>query len=272
MLKSYLKKGGKYMKKLSVNSNQNEKLCISIYGYQNLPQITPRIKGYRNAFILHYIFSGEGYFCGKFVKSGEGFLITPKQTFEFYSSSHNPWCYFWVTFSGSEADKICQKYIKQNSDGIFKFNFLSKLHDLIDMIFTNENFLSPAMALGYFFLLMAYHENSEKESINNYIYEAKNYMKANMHRNLSITEIADALSISDRYLYNLFIKHEKKSPKQYLNNLKISYAKSLLKNTACTITEIAVSLGFSDVLSFSHFFKKNTGISPSDYRNKRLLL
>ena len=112
---------------------------------------------------------------------------------------------------------------------------------------------------------MSYHEKGEKISPNRYVSEAKKYMEENLYRSLTVKEVSDRLFISDRYLYNLFVLHEKISPKKYLNDLRIKKAKALLKQKKATVTEVAVSVGFSDVLTFSRFFKTHTGKSPTEY-------
>ena len=67
-------------------------------------------------------------------------------------------------------------------------------------------------------------------------------------------------------IYNLFIKYENISPKNYLSNLKLRKAKAMLTNTTLSISEIAISNGFSDVLYFSRYFSKKVGVSPGVYR------
>ena len=54
--------------------------------------------------------------------------------------------------------------------------------------------------------------------------------------------------------------------KEYINKVKLRYAENLLQNSNNSIIEIAASVGFDDVLSFSRFFSKKKGISPSNYR------
>ena len=115
-------------------------------------------------------------------------------------------------------------------------------------------------------MIMSSHEQQEKADGNKYIIEAKKYMQQNYYRSVSICEVAEMLHISDRYLYNLFIKYEKVSPKKHLNDLRLNRARELLKNHNMSVTEIATSVGFDDVLVFSKFFKKNMCISPTKYR------
>jgi transcriptional regulator GlxA family with amidase domain len=57
------------------------------------------------------------------------------------------------------------------------------------------------------------------------------------------------------------------SPKQYIDEVRIDKAKRLLKETSLSITQIASSVGFPDVLSFSKFFSSKAKQSPTHYRN-----
>ncbi|MBR2860623.1 MAG: AraC family transcriptional regulator [Clostridia bacterium] len=248
---------------------RNDLFYIVCFGDETVSENAHWGKGSRDAFILHYVLEGEGYFNGREVKESQGFLITPMQMHEYHSSRNNPWKYSWVTFGGRLAEELCKKYVSADENGIFKFDFIPQLLILRDSILSSDGLLREAEALSYFFTLLSYHEKKASVCGNRYVEEAKRYMNANFHRSTSITEIADAIGINDRYLYNLFIKHEGISPKSYLSSLKIRKAKKLLEGTDSTVSEIAVSIGFQDVLSFSRFFAKHEGISPTDYRKSR---
>lgn len=91
-----------------------------------------------------------------------------------------------------------------------------------------------------------------------------------MGKPFQVIDIAKNMGISDRYLYNLFIKYVGISPKEYINNAKIEYAEKLLKNSRSSIAEIATSVGYEDALAFSRFFSKKKGVSPSEYRKMHL--
>ena len=114
------------------------------------------------------------------------------------------------------------------------------------------------------------HNLSEKHvNTNSYVDSAKEFIRLNFYRNVSVKEVADHVGLSDRYLYNLFIKHIGKSPKEYLTELKIEKAKRLLITSNYSVSEIAVSCGFGDVLSFSKYFSKKVGVSPTAYKNRK---
>ncbi len=58
------------------------------------------------------------------------------------------------------------------------------------------------------------------------------------------------------------------TPLNYILNIRISNAQSLLENTKYNITEIAAITGYDNPLYFSRLFKKQTGLSPSEYRKQ----
>ena len=59
-----------------------------------------------------------------------------------------------------------------------------------------------------------------------------------------------------------------KSSSKWIAEKSIAFSKSFLKNTSTPIKEISYTLGFSETAHFSNFFKKNMGISPTNYRKK----
>ena len=208
----------------------------------------------------------EGYFDGKKISEGEGFFLSKNTMHEYHSSKNNPWSYFWVILNGENADNFINKLIIIDKNGIFKYNFISELRNFTKTFFDTDKTISQLKAMGIFLLLMSCNEEERIIGGNKYVKEAKKYMECNLYRNLSIVEIANFLHISDRYLYNLFIEYEGISPKEYLMRLKTNYALKYLNEGKMNITEIATSLGFSDVFAFSRFFKKRNDVSPKEYK------
>ena len=249
--------------------DKESELFVISFGYEEISEKARWGRGQRNAYFLHYVTSGDGYFNGKKLSAGKGFLISPKMMHEYHSSKSKPWQYFWVSFNGVQAEKICKKHIEADKDGIFEFKLSQHFSELVDEILNEQKEIDATAALGYFLLFLSVSKN-EKVYIpkNKYVEQAKRHIEANLHRTILIRELAEGLNIDDRYLYNLFIKYEGVSPKKYINSLREKRASSLLKNTAYTVSEIAELCGFSDVLAFSKFFSKENGASPSNYRKK----
>ena len=255
------------MKFATVSYGEKKHLRIRLFGKEEISEEAHWGRGIREVYILHYIVKGKGYFNGKPVRSGEGFFIEPGKSHEYHTSNSAPWSYLWVTLDGEDVKEICQNHIHINSEGIFEFEFQTELLELYDRIFSERVEMSESRALSYFYYLLSLHgDDMEKDPSTGYVKEAKRYMRSNFHRQISIIEVAEAVGIDDRYLYNLFVASEGISPKRYLTELKMRRARSMLKNTDSKISEIAISVGFPDVLTFSRFFSKNEGVSPKKYR------
>ena len=85
----------------------------------------------------------------------------------------------------------------------------------------------------------------------------------------SVVFYAEKLHISANYLNILCKKHLKVSATQLIQQRIIIEAKRLLKSGDLSIKEIAFDLGFTDHAYFSNFFKAQTNITPSEFRNQK---
>ncbi len=81
-----------------------------------------------------------------------------------------------------------------------------------------------------------------------------------------VADYADLLFKSPKTISNAFSKLGEKSALSYIHDRITLEARRLLGYTDKPVKEIGYELGFEDIQSFSRFFKKNDGISPSDYR------
>ena len=102
---------------------------------------------------------------------------------------------------------------------------------------------------------------------------AQNYLtivsvlNQNIHRNISIPEIAKICNMSVSGIKKTFTKYSGMPIMKYFNELKIKKAQKLLKD-GYSVKETASILGYNDQNYFSVAFKKATGISPVKYKNK----
>jgi AraC family transcriptional regulator, transcriptional activator of pobA len=83
---------------------------------------------------------------------------------------------------------------------------------------------------------------------------------------LSIKEIADSMNIHPNYLSNVIKEESGKSASDWIQDRTLAEAQALLKNSNKTVSEIASTFGFTDSTHFAKFFKKMSGVSPSDFR------
>lgn len=87
----------------------------------------------------------------------------------------------------------------------------------------------------------------------------------------TVAEYAALLFKSPKTISNIFSKIGTKTPLRYIQDRKMLEAKRLLCYSDIQIQEIAFKVGYDDIQSFSRFFKRQEGISPSKYRENALL-
>lgn len=98
--------------------------------------------------------------------------------------------------------------------------------------------------------------------------KALHYIKQNYTSDLTLQKMADYSYISKNYFSLLFKKYMDQNFIDYVISLRIKKAEDLLTNTSLKVYEVAHKSGFNDVKYFSKLFKKLTGLSPVEFREK----
>jgi AraC family transcriptional regulator len=94
------------------------------------------------------------------------------------------------------------------------------------------------------------------------------YINDRLDKDISLTDIASELDLSQYYFCRLFKKSIGLSPYQYLIQQRIEKAKQLLYQGKQSIAEIAVAVGFCDQSRLTHYFKRSTGLTPKQIQNR----
>jgi len=225
--------------------------------------------GRRKDAIVHYVLSGEGFFNGHPVSAGQGFYIDPFQLEEYHADPRKPWSYVWFNCSEAFAEKFVKTTIQLDAHGGFSYEFSGKLLALYQKIFTGKTTMSNLEAMGYTMQILLMHTPLAERNDPVYLRHLKNaktYIDNNLFRKLTVREVAEAVHINDRYLYNLFVQYEGIPVKEYILRRKTEAAGDLLENTSLPVKEIAAALGFHDLYTFSKFYKERTGVSPAIHR------
>ena len=121
-------------------------------------------------------------------------------------------------------------------------------------------------AIFYEILAECYSENSPQAKAPSKITSSVEYMNDNFRDpNLTIPLLAEKSYISEVYFRKLFREQYGISPQKYLIQLRIRYAADLISSGYYSLKEVAVLSGYRDYKYFSVEFKRQMGISPSDY-------
>lgn len=97
------------------------------------------------------------------------------------------------------------------------------------------------------------------------------YMSENVANNLNLRDFELKSNLSSWQLNNLFNKSFNMTPKKYYDELRIKYAKNLLRNSFKTVKEISILMNFEDPQTFSRWFYNIDGRYPTQYKNEKLL-
>ncbi len=98
------------------------------------------------------------------------------------------------------------------------------------------------------------------------IIKVQEWIQDNYTKPIPVTEIARRFQLSVRSLNRRFKQATNTTPLQYLQDLRISQAKDLLKQSNLVIAEVADQVGYQDASYFTGLFKKLNAITPNEYR------
>lgn len=95
-----------------------------------------------------------------------------------------------------------------------------------------------------------------------------NFIHNNFERDISLGDIAKFVFLSPSYFTRAFKEETGLSPISYLLKIRIERARELLADTSLKISDIALSVGFSNQQRFNEMFKKYSMVTPLQYRKK----
>ncbi|MBL4753424.1 MAG: helix-turn-helix transcriptional regulator [Flavobacteriales bacterium] len=106
-----------------------------------------------------------------------------------------------------------------------------------------------------------------KEKLNSDIIREFNFLVEEHYKTKhTVAEYADLLHKSPKTISNVFAKMGSITPLQYIQERKILEARRLLRHTDMQIQEVAYDIGYDNIQAFSRFFKKQEGVSPSEFK------
>lgn len=100
------------------------------------------------------------------------------------------------------------------------------------------------------------------------IKQAQSYLENHLAEKVNFADLAEKLSIGRRNFDRRFIKATFLTPVEYQQRIRMEAAKKLFETSRLTVSEVMLDVGYSDMQAFREVFKKVTGLSPLEYKNK----
>ncbi|WP_105614760.1 AraC family transcriptional regulator [Vallitalea okinawensis] len=235
---------------------------------------------YDDNYTLFYIFSGSGKACignSEYdLESNEGFLVQPKETVTFHSTSEMSEI-AWVGFYGLGADAyldragltpknpvfrdddeegIRKNFVDILADSRLQHNRYCKVQASMYMIFSRLLDIDDVHALSF----------RTENLIENYIKKAMQYINTHYGDKITVSDVANFVGIDRKYLHHIFKEKIDIGPQQYIIIFRMTRACSFLSDTNKSVSDIAKTVGYENPHNFSKMFKKTFGMSPKEYR------
>jgi AraC-like DNA-binding protein len=242
----------------------------------------------------HIVLYTKGH--GKYSKEGQSYeakpgtcvLVHPGQRHDFVSQWEQT-TYDEITFSMESPegkilylpfDELLSLYLGA------KISLISDIMLSLDQIYVLHNLLTLTTDhLNSSKLFSAYHAQYDLAAIFNFLikntilttekpttgspFEAiKEYMERHYFEQFSAEELAKKAGVSKGYFFRGFKQQYGVSPLAYQQAIRIEASKTLLKTTTLRCNEIAWRVGFSDVYFFHRIFKKDVGLTPTQFRKQ----
>lgn len=110
--------------------------------------------------------------------------------------------------------------------------------------------------------------SAQKDHEDDLVHEAQAFIEHNVHDRMSADELSAKFAVSRRQLDRRFIKATGNTPAEYIQRVKMEWAKKALETTRKNVSEVMFDVGYNDVKAFREVFRKITGLSPLDYRKR----
>jgi AraC family transcriptional regulator len=175
---------------------------------------------------------------------------------------------------GAEAANVRLRDVSAFTDAVLN-SFMEQVHEELMRRKASPLFLQGIAQAIAIHLARNYAEpvkesRSGSPSLPGYkLRQITDWMGENLAEEFNLERLAARAGLSKFYFNRLFKNAMGVSPTRYHINLRMDKAKRLLRETKKSIVEIALDVGYANPSHFAQLFRRETGLSPSDYRRQR---
>ncbi|TLS50999.1 AraC family transcriptional regulator [Paenibacillus antri] len=243
--------------------------------------------GVHDYYLFHTVTAGNGdfmldgkrYICG----AGDTFMIFPGSLHQYVAAARQPWEYVWVAFQGHRCEPLLQQLGLTPERPVVRGsgtrNALALYRRLRSSLRDAEHpALADLEAAGCLRLLLRELALAEPDRLpapptagtaaRRQVEQAMRWLELQYAQPISIEQLSKSLGYHRTHLSKMFKDAIGLSPMQFLMQIRLERAKSLLRSH-WSVEQVASSVGFADALYFSKQFRKRFGMSPTEYRQRQ---
>lgn len=251
-------------------------------GHPNGYLFTPENGRVLDSFQLIYISHGRGVYSSAPEKritilAGDLFLLRPGVWHSYMPDRKTGWVEYWIELRGRNIDNRFFEGFFEPDKAVYHLGVREEIIALYENaleVAHHEHTAYQQLLAGIANMIlgmMIYHDSNLHHSDDvmlKRIDRAKALMRESMGTNVGPEQIARQVGMSYSWFRRSFHQYTSLSPVEYMQGLTLHKARALLLSTDLSIKEIAYDLSYSDASYFSARFRKFTGLSPSQYREK----
>lgn len=181
---------------------------------------------------------------------------------------------YWLAFQGSQAEKLVERNgFSRGKPYVTDRWMLEHERTMIDihgLLRDKANYDESLMQLKLyqFFVSLSLQAGGQSKTADtaNWLERSIQYMNTHYTENIAVANVAEVAGVHRSHLYQECTRLLGCSPMQYIIKLRMEKGRELLRDTRFSVTEIALSVGYPDLFSFSRAFSKYYGMSPTQYQ------
>ena len=173
----------------------------------------------------------------------------------------------WVTFVGDGVSGVLDYLGAEN----FAFLKSDSIYPMILNAYRLAEHNAPPEVLSkvVYDILTTFFYELKTEQKSSRLVRAKQFVEENYAKSLSVSDIAEALGVSESLVFRLFHEEEGITPSDYIKSVRVRHAEQLLlSEQGMKVAEVAALSGFSDEAYFCKVFKAQTGMTPKKYQSR----
>ena len=242
--------------------------------------------GYRNqrrsfdSFELFYIENGTVELSnpGKTVTASAGQLVIMDCYSPHSYYSRDGWACYWLHFDGKVARAFYNRITEAWGTFIFEMADHALAHQKLVNIYELFRLSRPVDEAGISInitmildsILAAAPKIQNDIPVREAVAMSVAYINERFMHPISLTDLAEYVSVSPFYFTRIFRKETGYTPHQYIINTRLANAKFLLRTTEHSVKEVAILTGWGSESTFCSAFRKQAGMTPSEYRRGSL--
>ncbi|CAM4115577.1 AraC family transcriptional regulator [Saccharibacillus endophyticus] len=240
--------------------------------------IGPRTTAY---YYLLLVLEGRGTFVHGDRKyelaAGDMYCLFPQVMHEYWTDAEAPLRKIFLAFDGKMALELLRRIgltpQRPHLPSALVEEAAAAMRSFLEKTSTEHAEASDLSRLSEFYRIFAalesttFPEGSEPDGVS-WLQRGLDYMEIHYADGITIEEVARHAGVGRTHFSKKFHERYGHTPVSHMQRLKLDEARMLLEQTGYSLSEIAHSVGYPDLFSFSKAFKKHTGLPPKQYRQR----